>query len=237
MAALHETVDRAIRREGAIHRGAVGIAVSSAENGDIVLEGEVADLASKKIALERAAAVPGVEHVIDRLRVGVPFGVPDGEILDRVRRMFLEARELADLELAVVTHRGRTAVHDGGPSPLGRIDVSVKEGVVTLDGEVESLAHKRFAGTLAWWVAGVRDVVNGLGVDPPQQDDDGELLDAVRLALEADPTVESARIGVAASGGVVTLTGIARSPEEKDAAEFDAWSTFGVDRVESAIQV
>jgi osmotically-inducible protein OsmY len=40
----------------------------------------------------------------------------------------------------------------------------VKEGVVTLDGEVSSLAHKRLCGVLAWWVPGSRDVVNGLEV-------------------------------------------------------------------------
>jgi osmotically-inducible protein OsmY len=48
--------------------------------------------------------------------------------------------------------------------PGGSIVVEVKDGVVTLNGEVPSLTHKRLAGVLAWWVPGVKSVVNRVEV-------------------------------------------------------------------------
>lgn len=47
--------------------------------------------------------------------------------------------------------------------------IEVKKGIVTLNGEVPSLTHKRLAGVLAWWVPGTRDVVNGLEEVPAER--------------------------------------------------------------------
>ena len=109
--------------------------------------------------------------------------------------------------------------------------------MVTLDGRVPGLAHKRLAGVLAWWVPGVRDVVNGLEVVPPEADDDGEITDAVRIVLEKDPLVDASRIGVSSHDAVVTLRGTVRSEVERRMAEWDAWCVFGVDVVTCEIEV
>ena len=75
-------------------------------------------------------------------------------------------------------------IHRSGiPEPIGTIVVEVRDGVVTLNGEVPSLSHKRLAGVLAWWVPGCRDVINGLAEVPAQEDNDDELTDAVCLAV------------------------------------------------------
>jgi hypothetical protein len=50
----------------------------------------------------------------------------------------------------------------------GEITVQVQDGVVTLNGQVPSLSHKRLTGVLAWWVPGTRDVINGLEETPPK---------------------------------------------------------------------
>jgi hypothetical protein len=50
-------------------------------DGDLVIEGEVADIAAKKLALERAAAVAEVRG-IDRLRVAPAERMGDGAIRD-----------------------------------------------------------------------------------------------------------------------------------------------------------
>lgn len=71
--------------------------------------------------------------------------------------------------------------------PAGSIFVAVSDGVVTLNGAVPSLTHKRLAGVLAWWVP--EEV-------PAQEDNDDEVTDAVRLTLEKDPFVDATKIRV-----------------------------------------
>jgi osmotically-inducible protein OsmY len=109
--------------------------------------------------------------------------------------------------------------------------------VITLDGEVLSLSHKRLAGVLAWWTPGCRDVVNGLEVMPPEEDSDDEVADALRLVLEKDPLVHADQIRASVSNWVVTLEGLVGDEEEKKMAELDAWYLFAVDKVINRIEV
>lgn len=227
--AVRRHLDAEQRVDAARHPVALSFA-----DGVLTMDGELADLRAKKVALECAAAVPGVVHIVDRLRVVPARTMGDGEIRDHVRDLLLEEPELQPLTRAAPVDAGAALRPDVA---LGAIGVSVAQGVVTLDGIVPSLAHKRLAGALAWWVPGVRDVVNGLEVAPPEEDDDGEISDAVRLVLEKDPLVDASQLGVSTEGSVVTLTGVVRCDVEGQAAERDAWSVFGVDGVRSEIRV
>ena len=230
-------VDAVRRRLGAEPR--IGLprhhVALSFERGVLTMDGELTDVGAKKLALERAAAVPGVEHIVDRLRVAPARAMGDAQIRDHVRDLLWEEPALQPLLLAPA-RSGR-----GGPlrpdTVLGTIGISVARGVVTLDGTVPGLAHKRLAGVLAWWVPGVRDVVNGLEVVPPEEDDDEEITDAVRIVLEKDPLVDAGQVGVSTRGAVVTLRGVVRCDLERQAAERDAWCIFGVDGVRSEIEV
>lgn len=210
------------------------IALSFAD-GVLTMEGELADVGAKKLALEGAASVPGVEHIVDRLRVAPERAMEDAEIRDRLRDRLLEEPALQPVTRAPPS--AETGVALPPDLSIGTIGISVAHGVVTLDGTVPGLAHKRLAGVIAWWVPGVRDVVNGLEVVPPGEDDDEEISRAVRLVLERDPLVDATRLGVSTRRSVVTLTGVARSDEERQAAERDAWCVFGVDGVKSEVQV
>ncbi len=230
-----DEVRAALAAEPRIDLGRHPIAVSV--DGDVVsLEGEVSDVAAKKLALERAAAVSGVRHIVDRVRIAAARRMTDAEILRHVCDALIEEPAFADI--AVGAHR-RGAVEPlvEPPGAGSAIVVSVVGGVVTLDGEVPGLAHKRLAGVLAWWVPGARDVVNGLEVMPPEEDGEEEIRDAVRLALEKDPIVDASGIRVAARGSIVTLGGTAHSAGQRAAAEDDAWCVFGVDRVVNRIAV
>ncbi|HEY6403463.1 MAG TPA: BON domain-containing protein, partial [Blastocatellia bacterium] len=109
--------------------------------------------------------------------------------------------------------------------------------VVLLEGQAPSLSHKRLAGALAWWVPGSRDVLNCLEVVPPEEDNDGEITDAVKLILGKDPFVDDVEVLVTTRDRIVTLDGAVDSEGEKNMAEFDAWFVFGVDKVINNIQV
>lgn len=205
--------------------------------GVLTLDGEVPNVAIKKRLLARAAAHPAVSGIVDRLRVAPATHMGDKEIRDHLADALLSEPALA--EVAVLERVGDKLEPARRPpaAQRGAITISVVDGIVTLDGDVPAPAQKRLAGVLAWWVPGSRDVVNGLGVTPPEEDSDGEIADAVRIALEKDPFVDASQVRVGVRNGAVTLAGLVPTDSERDMAEFDAWYVFGVDQVENRIDV
>jgi osmotically-inducible protein OsmY len=212
----------------------------------VTLQGEAPDIAAKKLALELTAAVPGVRGVVDRIRVRPSERMSDEEVRNHIRDAFIQEPTFSNCAIRVQTKEGVKTFNDpaekrgdmriivGGGLALqeGR-----DQGVVLLEGQTPSLSHKRLAGALAWWVPGSRDVLNCLEVVPPEEDNDGEITDAVKIILDKDPFVDDVQILVITRDRIVTLEGAVRSEGEKDMAEFDAWFAFGVDKVINNIQV
>lgn len=207
------------------------------DDGVLTLDGEVENIAAKKLGLELAIAVPGVRGIVDRLHVVPATRMGDGAILRAVGEVLLEEPGLRGCTIRL-RHKGRVETLREAPSPRnGVIEVSVSKGVVLLDDHVPSLAQKRLAGVLAWWVPGSRDVINGMAVEPPEEDSDEEISEAVRLVLEKDPFLKADHIGVRTRKAVVTLEGIVSQDRQKNMAEFDAWYVFGVDKVVNELVV
>jgi len=230
-----EAVRAALQSEPHSDLHARQIAMDFAD-GTLVLAGEVGSIAAKKLALERAAAVPGVDSIADRLHVAPAQRMGDKEIRAHVCDALLQ--EPAFLEFAIVQrHADRWETVRALPRARGSLDVEVTDGVVTLNGTVPGLDHKRLAGVLAWWVPGSRDVINGIAVDPPEDDSDEVITEAVRLVLEKDPFVNVSQLRVASKDAVVTLRGLVRTEGERQMAESDAWYVFGVDKVINQIEV
>lgn len=205
-------------------------------DGVLVMEGELADVAIKKLALCTAAGAIAGLGIVDRLCVEPAERMDDGMVRDLVRDALLEEPALSQCRLTVSGESG-TEVERDPLEPAGWIDIQVADGIVTLDGEVPGLQQKRLAGVLAWWVPGSRDVVNAIGVTPPEDDNDDEITDAVRIALEKDPFVNPSQIRVTTSNAIVTLDGIVPTDAERDMAEHDAWYTIGVDDVTNRIAI
>lgn len=231
-----ETVRKALtsvsRMGPAAHRLAMDYAA-----GALTLEGELDSVAAKKLALEAAAAIPGVDGIVDRLRVVPAQRMGDKEVRDLVRDAILQEPALAELTVLERVKDELVTVREPAQGTRGDIRISVTDGVVTLDGEVPGVGLKRMAGVLAWWVPGSRDVINGLGVAPPEADSDDEIADAVRLVLEKDPFVNASQVRVGARNAIVRIEGLVPTESEKDMAENDCWYVFGVDGVENRIEV
>jgi hydrogenase maturation factor len=85
--------------------------------------------------------------------------------------------------------------------------------------------------------AGIRDVVNTLGVEPPEEDSSDAISEALRLVLDRDPGVHAGGICVGASDGVITLERTSPTESERAAAEHDAWCLFGVRDVVNRLAV
>lgn len=202
----------------------------------VVLEGEVEDIAAKKLALEHAGAIEGIRGVVDRLRVAPAERKGDGAIRASLGNFFLEVRELHNCTIRA-RRNGVVEALRQAHAACG-IEFEVSDGVVVLEGRVPSLSHLRVAGVLAWWTPGCRDVVNALEVDPPETDGDDEVIEALQLVLEMDPLVRHTdHIRVRCKNFVVTLEGSVASDAERRRAELDAWALFAVDRVENSLEV
>jgi osmotically-inducible protein OsmY len=217
-----------------LHRHPIRITV----DGDaVVLEGEVENVAVKKTALEIAAATPGVRGVVDRLRIARSRRMTDAEIRDHLRDALLQEEAFRDVTLVVQSPGRRVSVRKAQGEPYAFIDAAVEDGVVTLNGQLPSLSHKRLAGVLAWWIPGTRDVVNGIEVVPDEVDNDDEITDAVRLVLEKDRLVDEAEIRAHTRDRVVTLEGLVPNDSVREMAELDAWFVFGVDGVVNRLEL
>jgi osmotically-inducible protein OsmY len=246
---LTKRIRAALERDTRInlHRFPIHIAV---QNGDVILAGEMENVAAKKLALLAAAQIHGVQRIVDRLKVTPAEKMGDAEIRDHVCKLLIQESALEgclirgltggdveSLQKAIAEPAGSIVVERAIVGASSWIVVEVNDGVVTLNGKVPSLTHKRLAGVLAWWVPGTRDVINGLEEFPPEEDNDDELTDAVRLVLEKDPFVNASKIGVSSRDWVVTLEGLVPVETMKKMAERDAWCVVGVKSVVNRIEV
>ncbi|MGA9520384.1 MAG: BON domain-containing protein [Myxococcaceae bacterium] len=211
--------------------------IVSIDRGDLLIEGEVESVAAKKRALEVAAATPGVNGILDRIRVAPSEWMGDGEILSHVIDEFVFESSLVTCGLKAWRRDELITVRPIPPDGRGSITVRVEDGVVTLDGDIPSLTQKRLAESLAWWIPGTRDVVNGLGVEPYEEDSDAEIVDALEVVFDKDPLLKGTRIFATSRERVVTLVGTVRSDAQREAAEEDAWALFGVDCVVNELAV
>lgn len=117
------------------------------------------------------------------------------------------------------------------------VQVEVLDGIVTLTGNVRLLAERNVAAGDAWRIKGVRQVINDIAVSPMADRTDADIAADVENALGFDNRVDVGDVVVQVAGGVVNLSGVVGSSDERQAAEEDAWYTPGVVAVENRIDV
>jgi osmotically-inducible protein OsmY len=230
-------VRAALEHEPRVNLHRFPLVIDREPDGALVLEGETENIVAKKLALEVAAATPGVTGIVDRLRVAPSRRMGDGEIRDHVRDSLLGEPAFQNCTIRTGLDQALDTAREPVSDGANLIEMSVEDGVVTLDGWVSSLSLKALAGALAWWVPGSRDVINGIEIDPPQAVTDSEITEAVRLVLEKDPLLNADAIHVITRNRVVVLEGCVASPAEKEMGEMDAWYVFGVDLVINRLEV
>ncbi|HKK13278.1 MAG TPA: BON domain-containing protein [Gammaproteobacteria bacterium] len=204
-------------------------------DGRAVLVGTVQDIAALRVAAAALAAAAPATEAADELRLAVGEPLEDGALRDRVTRNLLSESALRDAGVRFPANAEAGILREGGPG--GNIEVSVSGSVATLSGTVRSLTHRRLAEVLTWWADGCGRVVNRLQVEPPEEDNNDELADALRLVLERDPLVRADHFTVHADDGVVRLMGAVPSREEKRLALLDMWYVPGVRDVVDAVEI
>lgn len=99
----------------------------SFDNGVLTLEGEVRDIAAKKLALELAGAADAVRGVVDRLRVAPAERKGDGAIRDVVRNFLLAEPTLQNCTLRLRLKGQLEVLRDAGAEECGAIEVAVED--------------------------------------------------------------------------------------------------------------
>ena len=218
-----EDVENALRWNAATESWEISVSV---KDGIATLAGVADSWQEKELAAKVAKGVRGVKGIDNEIVVEYQSERSDAEIEKEVRQAL----------------RWDAYVDDG------LIDVSVKDGKVTLTGEVGSVAEKKEAAYEAW-VAGVKAVDNGgldvkwwarndkLRRDKYAPKSDAEIEDAVRDAFLYDPRVNRFRIDVGVDNGYATLRGEVENLEAKRAAARDARNVLGVWSVKNRIKV
>lgn len=129
-----------------------------------------------------------------------------------------------------------------------RIDITVKDSLVTLEGSVADEGERALASEIAAGMDGVTDVVNHIRVEPaasaqhpaiPPIDclvNDTELAERVRTQLYWNRATHGMALDVTANNGTVTLRGEAADPHQAELARLITLNTCGVKHVDSALQ-
>ncbi|GJL79324.1 MAG: hypothetical protein NPINA01_23130 [Nitrospinaceae bacterium] len=116
------------------------------------------------------------------------------------------------------------------------IDVTTKNGIVTLAGSVDNLLAKKRAVKIAQTIRGVRSVIDKISVVPIERTDD-EIQKNIKRALSWDPATDSYEIEVEVNNGQVALIGDVDSWQEKQLASQVAIGVSGVKEVKNEMVI
>lgn len=198
-------------------------------DGTLHLAGEVEHIAAKRKIMQIARRLANSGRIEDQLDIVVGERRTDDALRQGVLRALTEEPAFHGLSIG-----GPDMDH---PAESDWITVSAVGATVHLEGRVNSLSHRRLAEVLAWWVPGTARVENRLRVYPPEEDNDDEITDAVRIILEKDPSLDGEEIRARTRERTVTLEGTVRTRENSRIAWYDCWYIPGVHQVDNRLQV
>jgi osmotically-inducible protein OsmY len=211
---IKRDVEEELKWEPNVDATDIAVAV---KNGVVTLTGFVRSYAHKlaaERATKRVARVVGLANDIE-VRLPGADARPDPEI----------AREIAaELKLWL-------------PYSAEHIKAVVKNGWVTLEGEVEWNYQRDHAERAVRWIKGVNGVSNLIRLKPRATPSPTEIKHKIEEAFRRSALVDANRVTVEASGGEVMLRGTVRSWAERQEAERAAWAAPGVIRVDNRVTV
>jgi hyperosmotically inducible protein len=194
---------------------------ATTEDGIVTLSGKV-DLYQQKLdaakKVRRLDKVQGVRNL-----VAVSSSAPDAEVEARLERKL---------------HYDRI----GYDNLFNFVDVTVKDGVATLNGETYNDLGRDSALALANSMPGVKDVVDNIKVSPVSGFDDRIRISALR-AIYRDPVLgryasdPAKPIRIVVDNGKLSLYGTVATAMDKQIAGMRANQVFGVFSVQNNLEV
>jgi osmotically-inducible protein OsmY len=210
---IQQEVIQELKWNTRVHAAEIGVAV---DKGVVSLTGTVDSYAKKMAAQEAAHRVAGVLDVANEIMVKIPGNLTrtDTELAHAVRRT---------LEWDVWV-------------PDERIQSTVSNGWVTLEGTVDLLRERADVERAIRSLAGVAGVTNKIVVTGAKVKE-AEVREMIERALERRAEREAERIKVDVADGKVTLSGRVRSWAEKRAIVGAISHAPGVNAVEEDLFV
>lgn len=209
---IQRTVLEELKGDARVHAYEIGVSV---KDGVVTLFGYVDSYVKKLAAQEAALRVHGVRAIANDIQVRLP-----GEGVRNDTDLARAARETLQWDVEV---------------PADRLKVTVSNGWVTLDGEVEYVFQKQAAERAIKHMVGVSGVSNLVVVKPrmtPQN-----LQQEIERALLRNAQIDARNIQVEVQGSKVILRGTVSSYAEQAAAASAAWAQPGITDVENLIVV
>ena len=187
----------------------------SAKNGVVSLTGHVDTFAEKNAAETAAWRVNGVKGIAQEIEVRLPDSVKHTD---------------EDIAAAVLTRLSWDV-----EVPPKAVSVKVQDGWLTLAGEVEWQFQKTEAEDDSCGVMGVTGVSNQITLKP--RVNVGDIATSIRSALHRSWFFDPRTITVKADGGMVKLSGTAKTWHDRDVAGRTAWLAPGATSVQNDIEV
>ena len=213
---LKENVEAAVNEEAGL---AMAQTVVRVDDGAVTLTGHVSDYAQKCAAGNAANRVPHVKGVKNEIEVNLPFASRRDD--DDIAR-----------EVKGIMKWSILGIED-------RITVTVHNGNVTIEGNVESYFQKWSAESMLCHVKGVKGIVNRIAItsQPDLRVMEADVEKTIEQALEEVGRLEATKIEVEVKEGKVILRGRVHSQQESDAVEEAVEARPGVFSVENYITV
>ena len=190
----------------------IGVLVT---DGIVTLNGYATSFDEKLAAVHAVKRVAGVVAIADDIELHIP-----------------DANHRTDGEIAAAAaHKIAWAT----TIPTGNVQITVRNGWIILEGEVEWWYQKNAAETVMRSISGVHGVSSSISIKPTDK------IAAVGMGIEAaidrNAMLDASKIRVEIVGSKVILHGTVRTLAQREEAERIAWAAQGVFSVEDHLAV
>ena len=199
-----------LKYEPSVKATDIGVIV---KDGTVTLNGYATSYGEKWDAVNAAKRVRGVNAVADEIKVKLTYSYDrtDGDIATN----------------AVNQIKWSTTI------PENSVQITVRDGWITLEGEVEWRYQYTAAQDVMQYLAGVKGVSNLITIKPKLAPVDISI--AIKAAFERNAQLEADSIEVDTLGNNVILSGKVGNYAEREEAERVAWAAPGVYSVDNQL--